>query len=213
MGFTADVVADAPIASSWGNEIRNRTIQRFASVAERTSQWPSPPEGALSYVDDSDRLFVYTGSAWRYIAGGAQPLYAARMYRNAAVSTWGAGVVSGICNYDTVDYDYNSNCTTGASAKYTCPVDGLYHVNAAMGWESGGSDRVYLSIHKNATEVRRGVDMNLPAITMFGSCVVSADIVCAANDYLDIRWTHATGPSGGGPQSGNAIHYADFRLL
>jgi len=64
MGLTANVVANAPITATWGNEIRDRSVQNFASVAERTAQWVSPPEGAVSYVRDVNQVHVYTGSAW-----------------------------------------------------------------------------------------------------------------------------------------------------
>lgn len=63
MGITANVVADAPILASWGNEIRDRSVQNFASAAERAAQWTAPPEGALSFLRDSNQLHVYNG-AW-----------------------------------------------------------------------------------------------------------------------------------------------------
>lgn len=65
MGLTANVVAEAPILSAWGNEIRDRTIQNFATAAERAAQWTAPPEGAASYLRDVDRLEIYDGTSWR----------------------------------------------------------------------------------------------------------------------------------------------------
>lgn len=65
MGLTPNVVANAPILSSWGNEIRDRTAQRFATAAERAAQWTAPPKGALSVLDDNPGIvFIYTGTAW-----------------------------------------------------------------------------------------------------------------------------------------------------
>lgn len=64
MGLTANVVPNAPILSSWGNTIRDRTIQYFASAAERTAQWVSPPDGAFSWLDDVAELQVYNASTW-----------------------------------------------------------------------------------------------------------------------------------------------------
>lgn len=58
MAFTPNVIAGDKIQASWGNEIRNRTAQVFATVAERTSQWPNPPDGALSYTADTGWLWV-----------------------------------------------------------------------------------------------------------------------------------------------------------
>lgn len=65
MGLTANVVAGAPVLSTWGNEIRDRTVQPFASAAERSAQWPTPPEGATSYLRDLDVFQVYDGTVWR----------------------------------------------------------------------------------------------------------------------------------------------------
>jgi hypothetical protein len=65
MGFIADVVANTPILSNWGNSIRNRVTMDFANVAERTAQWLTPPEGAMSYLRDVDRVDYYDGAAWQ----------------------------------------------------------------------------------------------------------------------------------------------------
>ena len=64
MGLTANVVANTPILSAWGNEIRDRSVQNFASAAERASQWVAPPEGAVSYLRDVDLLSFWNGTAW-----------------------------------------------------------------------------------------------------------------------------------------------------
>jgi len=75
MALTPNVVANAPILSSWGNEIRNRSVQVFASAAERTSQWPSPPEGAPSYLVDTPGVtWVYSSSTWRPSAARGVPV-------------------------------------------------------------------------------------------------------------------------------------------
>jgi hypothetical protein len=65
MGLTSNVASGAPVTSAWGNEIRDRSVQVFDSAAQRTAQWTAPPEGAVSYLKDVDRLDFYTGTAWR----------------------------------------------------------------------------------------------------------------------------------------------------
>lgn len=59
-----DVVPAQVIASEHINDIRDRTIQRYASAAARASSNPSPAEGDLSYLNDSNGIYVYDGSAW-----------------------------------------------------------------------------------------------------------------------------------------------------
>jgi len=63
MAQTPDVVANALIQSAWGNEIRDRTVQSFATVTERNT-WAAPPKGALAVTLDSLSLWQYDGTAW-----------------------------------------------------------------------------------------------------------------------------------------------------
>lgn len=52
------------IAVEWGNAIRDRTIQRYANAAERDLLHPTPAEGDLSYLEDTNSIEVYDGFAW-----------------------------------------------------------------------------------------------------------------------------------------------------
>lgn len=60
-----------PIASAYHNQIRDRTVQRYSSVSDRTSKHPTPSAGDLSYLADSGDLDVYHGGAWRHIGDQA----------------------------------------------------------------------------------------------------------------------------------------------
>lgn len=62
MGLTPTVVDQALVEPAWGNELRDRSRQVFASVAERDSQWPAPPNGAACITLD-------TGTTWYRVAG------------------------------------------------------------------------------------------------------------------------------------------------
>lgn len=79
-----DVVLGETIASEWGNDIRDRTLQRYASAAARTSAIPSPNAGDLSYLADSDTLYFYSGSAWVQLA--LIPVTAAMLDSNAVTT-------------------------------------------------------------------------------------------------------------------------------
>jgi hypothetical protein len=81
MSKTLDVVAGNIIDDAWGNEIRDRTLQVFATVAERDSQWPTAPNGATCVTLD-------TGRQWIRIAGGWQPAWP-RLVSALALSTTG----------------------------------------------------------------------------------------------------------------------------
>lgn len=62
MALTPTVGTGAIATTTWANEIRDRTIQVFASVAERDAAWVTPPNGATCVTLD-------TGWRWRRQAG------------------------------------------------------------------------------------------------------------------------------------------------
>jgi len=59
-----DVVQGTPVASDWGNDIRDRTLQRYADATERDALNPLPTPGDQAYLDDSGAVQVWTGTAW-----------------------------------------------------------------------------------------------------------------------------------------------------
>lgn len=60
MALISDVVAGATIDPSWGNAIRNATVQVTTSGARPAS----PTEGMVIYETDTDLLLAYTGTTW-----------------------------------------------------------------------------------------------------------------------------------------------------
>jgi hypothetical protein len=95
MAFTPNVIAGDKITSAWGNEIRNRTVQVFATAAERAAQWPSPPKGAHSFLSDSGMLYQYSGSAWGGIATDTVWLGAGSIYSGTASITLNPANITG----------------------------------------------------------------------------------------------------------------------
>lgn len=63
-----DVATGESVASAWGNNIRDRTIQRYATTAERTSLHSSPTAGDLAFMEDTGLVFVYYDGAWTPLA-------------------------------------------------------------------------------------------------------------------------------------------------
>lgn len=64
-----DVIASETIASEWGNDIRDRTVQRYADSTERTADHSSPAVGDLSFIEATGDLDVYSSGAWRHVGG------------------------------------------------------------------------------------------------------------------------------------------------
>lgn len=52
--------------------LMDQALIRFPSAATRTADWPNPPEGALTYLEDVKRHDERRGGAWVPLAGGAR---------------------------------------------------------------------------------------------------------------------------------------------
>jgi len=68
-----DVVAGEPVQSAWGNDLRDRSVQRYDDATDRDTLDPLPDAGAVCWLDDPGALEVYTGTEWLRVldeAGG-----------------------------------------------------------------------------------------------------------------------------------------------
>ncbi|MFJ9633842.1 hypothetical protein ACIRU8_39720 [Streptomyces sp. NPDC101175] len=67
-GVTIASLADAPnaelLAKNIANGIAQRSVMRFASSSARSATLTTPVDGMATWLQDVDRLEVYTGSGW-----------------------------------------------------------------------------------------------------------------------------------------------------
>jgi hypothetical protein len=67
-GVTIASLADAPnaelLAKNIVNGIAQRSVMRFASSSARSATLTAPVDGMATWLQDVDRLEVYTGSGW-----------------------------------------------------------------------------------------------------------------------------------------------------
>lgn len=64
-GWLPNVQPQQPIASTWGNTIRDRTMTVFDTIAQRDAQLPAPTAGMSCYVISEGIAYLHSGSAWR----------------------------------------------------------------------------------------------------------------------------------------------------
>ena len=57
-------------AQEWGNVTYDQTLQAFANANDRARQWPTPLEGARSWLADSHSLWIFTNGKWTSPAAG-----------------------------------------------------------------------------------------------------------------------------------------------
>lgn len=58
------VNGDVLTASQVNTYLMDQSVMRFASAAARTTAIPTASEGMVSYLDDTNLLYVYDGSGW-----------------------------------------------------------------------------------------------------------------------------------------------------
>jgi hypothetical protein len=56
------------LAADFNQFIADQIVAQYASAAARASDWTSPPAGAVSWLNDMQRLEVFRGGAWAGIA-------------------------------------------------------------------------------------------------------------------------------------------------
>ena len=59
-----DVAPGEIIASAHINDIRDRTVQRYATDLERDTDNPTPTSGDVAWVEESNALQVFNGAVW-----------------------------------------------------------------------------------------------------------------------------------------------------
>lgn len=74
MSEMPDVATLTTISRDWGNDIRDRTVQRYSSVANRSTLHGAPVEGDLSYLADSGSVDVFHSGSWQSIDTAASIL-------------------------------------------------------------------------------------------------------------------------------------------
>ena len=65
-----DVAGGETIASTFTNQVKERTVMRYASAAARDASIPAPIAGSLAFLDDTDTITMYDGglAAWVTVA-------------------------------------------------------------------------------------------------------------------------------------------------
>lgn len=64
-----DVVPGEIVESVWGNQIRDRTLQRYVDEVERDFLNPTPTAGDLAWLDNVESVQVFNGEDWVGLGG------------------------------------------------------------------------------------------------------------------------------------------------
>ena len=64
MGHKTWAAGESLLAVDFQPQVADQIVAVYADAAARLAGWPSPPEGAVSYLRDTDLLYTFSGSSW-----------------------------------------------------------------------------------------------------------------------------------------------------
>ena len=67
MSELADVIGGNTITAAFTNDVKERSLMRYATAAARDSSIPAPIAGSLAWLQDVDEITVYDGAVWRTV--------------------------------------------------------------------------------------------------------------------------------------------------
>jgi hypothetical protein len=62
------------IASTWGNQTWDQSVNVFATPADRDQQWPAPLDGAAAFTLDTATLWLRQAGQWIRFSGDPAPI-------------------------------------------------------------------------------------------------------------------------------------------
>jgi hypothetical protein len=147
-------------ASDVNGYLMDQAVMKFADSSARGSAIASPSEGMVTYLDDTNAIEVYDGSAWTGVSN-AYGISAVRTDVDVSLSpgsstikavAWPSGrfsaapVVTGIVQSDAVSTEYGFLVATLANA--STAVANFVITNTAPGGGVGGTVTSYsLEVH------------------------------------------------------------------
>ena len=64
MAEMPDVIPGEIATSDWGNELRDRSVQRYDSRSDLAAKNPTPSQGDVAYITNDKTFVVYDGTDW-----------------------------------------------------------------------------------------------------------------------------------------------------
>lgn len=196
MALLSNVVTGGTIAASWGNTIRDTTVQVTTSAARPSS----PTEGMLIYETDTDRFMFYDGTSWVRHSWGTTAGRTGCTIRKTGNTSVG-NVASQLITWTAEDVDTDGFIAVSSST-VTIPTgcDGLYMVSCSVLFDFASLATIGVAISASLSGTIRGYHGSVLAanntITSSGTIRTSgtsAMIPMAAGDTLSFYATQSSG--------------------
>ena len=151
----SDVVAGETILVSWGNPIRDRTVQRYADVTQRDSLNPSPSIGDVAYITSDQALYIWQGNFWELYA--TQPFVAGTYVPKSGGQFTGPLTVSGKGLFDSnpgPQIEVAPPAGINASVRFSGDDSTQIDIGAAAGGPTYPNDYFTIGTQLNGVELR-----------------------------------------------------------
>lgn len=170
----------------------NQTISaQIPLIIGQPSSVPNPslPGYAPIIVDNTGKLWGYTGSSWQNLtgsSGGSTTFSGARVYHDAEQTIAGSTETAVIFNserYDTNGY----HSTSSNTSRLTVPSTGYYSIGCSIGWVSGAATGTYryISLRVNGTtDICRTIVPSTINSDIWQN--LSTDYYLTAGDYVEV---------------------------
>jgi hypothetical protein len=117
--------------------IAARAVPRYASIAERDTELPSPVGGQLAWVDADKAMYIHQGGGWRVLW--------TRRRGVKVIATAVQSIPNGVSTptrFDQIEADAALDSTgmwsAGDPNRVLIPVSGLYAINATFSYATSG---------------------------------------------------------------------------
>lgn len=114
--------------------------------------------------------------------------YKFNVFRNAALNSGSSGFA--VITFDNVNFDTSGNYNT-STGKFTAPVNGYYYFSSRACVTTGSTNRFFILLYKNGSEILRGNDNSGVSGAPNGSNV-SGILSLNAGDYIQVFNYYAT---------------------
>lgn len=181
-----------------GTSVQTHTSGTLVEMREVAEYWKALQNGqSLNYVPSTAALFnPYKFSVYR-AAGWSAP-----------------ATSSSVVQMDTKDYDTGTNVDIVTHpGRFTAPVSGFYHFSCSVSYAiTAVGNGFVVSLYKNASEVRRGVQIYQTVNGAVLGAVVSADLQLTAGDFVEIYMFNGGTQVGATGGVGSALTYFQGHL-
>lgn len=177
MAEISDVASGEVIEAAWGNQIRDRTFQRYANVTERDNLNATPTEGDLAYVESINEMQFYDGASWLSLLDDTSS------YLQLAGGTMTGAVLFAVGSAAAPGIAFAGDANTG-----------IYHPGAdVINFVTGGTAHWGISASGNIYSVTEGVGSILGINEVQASSGGASDPSFTFTDNTDVGLFYSAG--------------------